>query len=256
MIYAGIDSGSRTVKIALWNSETHSVMDTALEDQGIHQERIALSLLHHVLQRNQLTQDRIQRIIATGYGRNNIRAAHAAFTEITCHAAGARHFLPQTRTVIDIGGQDSKYIRLSEQGAVEDFAMNDRCAAGTGCFLEMIARRLDLDLDQMGPLAIQSSKPALVSSMCAVFAETEIIGLLVGGASLPDIIAGVQQSIASRISSMIGQTITPPIVLTGGVALVPGIVHALSDRFKLPVQIAPHPQMVGAVGAAILASQS
>jgi len=191
--------------------------------------------------------------VATGYGRNTVDFADTTITEITCHARGVRHLVPDARTVIDIGGQDSKLIRMNPRGAVQDFVMNDRCAAGTGCFLEVVAKRLDLTLDALGDVAGRSRTPAAISSMCVVFAETEIIGLLAAGTSPEDIVAGVQTSIATRVASMAGRSVESPVVFTGGVAMIPGMDAALQSALGCPVAIAPQPQLSGALGAAILA---
>jgi predicted CoA-substrate-specific enzyme activase len=179
--------------------------------------------------------------------------ADTTITEITCHAVGVRHLVPTAQTVIDIGGQDSKLVRLDANGKVRDFAMNDRCAAGTGRFLEVVADRLGLALGDLGPMAAQSRSPAAISSMCVVFAETEIIGLLAGGRAREDIVAGVQTAIASRIVAMAGRNVEAPIVFTGGVARISGMETALQTALGQPVAISPEPQMTGALGAALLA---
>jgi predicted CoA-substrate-specific enzyme activase len=174
---------------------------------------------------------------------------------ITCHGVGVRHLVPEVRTVIDIGGQDSKLIRLDNEGNVRDFIMNDRCAAGTGRFLEIVARRLNVTLDSLGKMAEKSKTPAPISNTCVVFAETEITGLLACDTPRDDIAAGVQNSIATRISTMAGRGVTPPVVFTGGVALVPEMDNALKAALGHEVTISPDPQMTGAIGAAILAAR-
>ena len=193
--------------------------------------------------------------MATGYARNGVMIADTTITEITCHARGVHHLMPEARTVIEIGGQDSKLLRLDAGGQVRDFAMNDRCAAGTGRFLEMVAQRLGVGLERLGELAKAGAQPAAISSMCAVFAETEIIGLLAGGGKAEDIAAGVQAAVASRVLSMTGREVATPIAFTGGVAMIPGMREALSAAMGRPVAIAPQPQFTGALGAAILAAK-
>jgi predicted CoA-substrate-specific enzyme activase len=193
--------------------------------------------------------------VATGYGRKLITDAERAITEITCQAWGVRHRSPQARTIIDIGGQDSKLLRLRDDGAVDDFVMNDRCAAGTGRFLEVVAAQLGLRLKVMGDLASGGDGPAAISSMCVVFAETEIVGLLASGITRESIAAGVQQAIAKRVAAMAGRNVASPVVFTGGVALIPGMDAALERTLGLPVAIAPDPQSTAALGAAILAAQ-
>ena len=192
--------------------------------------------------------------MATGYGRKLIRAADLQMTEITCQAVGVSHSLPGTRTVIDIGGQDSKFLQLLPSGKVSDFAMNDRCAAGTGRFLEMVATQLGVAAAELGEMAGRSRKPARISSMCVVFAETEIVGLLAQGCTAEDIAAGIQIAIAQRIHAMGGLKATPPVVFVGGVALVPMMDAALSTAVGHPVTIASNPQLTCALGAAIMAA--
>ena len=222
MICAGIDAGSRTIKVALIDSESMNVIAADITNQGVKQNELACKLFEKILLENDLKKQDVTSIIATGYGRNTVDIADTTITEITCHAVGVHYLLPEVRTIIDIGGQDSKLIRLDNNGKVYDFAMNDRCAAGTGRFLEIVAQRLDLDIESLGKMASKSKKPSPISNMCVVFAETEITGLLASGALQEDIAAGVQNSIASRIAGMAGRNITKPIVFTGGVALVPG----------------------------------
>jgi predicted CoA-substrate-specific enzyme activase len=181
--------------------------------------------------------------------------AHTTITEITCHAQGVFRVAPDARTVIEVGGQDSKVIWLETQGRVRDFAMNDRCAAGTGRFLEVVAARLGVDLPTLGDLSRASLQPALISSTCVVFAETEIIGLLAEGIAPADIAAGVQTAIATRVAVMAGRAVSPPVYFTGGVALQSGMVPALEQALSCPVRVPPQPQFTGALGAAILATR-
>ncbi len=163
--------------------------------------------------------------------------------------------MPDAHAVIDIGGQDSKVLRLKPDGGVADFVMNDRCAAGTGRFLEVVATRLGVKLLALGSLAARSRRAVTISSMCVVFAETEIIGLLASDVAAEDIVAGVQAAVASRVVAMAGRSLPDPIVFTGGVALVPGMQTALEIALGKAVVVAPDPQLTCALGAAILASQ-
>jgi predicted CoA-substrate-specific enzyme activase len=197
----------------------------------------------------------VRSIVATGYGRNAVRFADTTITEITCHARGVFHLTPAARTIIEIGGQDSKCITLEDGGHVRDFSMNDRCAAGSGRFLEMVAARLGVDLPGLGDLSRTSRKPASISSMCVVFAETEIIGLLAEGMPAADIAAGVQSAIALRVAALAGRAVTPPVCFTGGVALQAGMMRAMESAFGCTVQVPPLPQYTGALGAALLAAQ-
>jgi predicted CoA-substrate-specific enzyme activase len=196
----------------------------------------------------------VRKTVATGYGRRLIAQADTTVTEITCQVHGVRSLVPAVQTVIDIGGQDSKVIFLDGRGA-RDFAMNDRCAAGTGQFLELVARRLGLSLSELGEHAARSQRPAVISSMCAVFAETEIISLLALGASREDVVAGVLQAVASRVATLAGRGLVSPVVFTGGVALIPGMREALSRVLECPLVLAPEPQLTAAHGAAILACE-
>jgi predicted CoA-substrate-specific enzyme activase len=253
MIYAGIDAGSRAIKIVLIDADGSRIIATAQTDQGIEQGRLACELFEKTLAENGIPRSDVGRILATGYGRNAIEIADTTITEITCHAVGVRHLVPEVRTIIDIGGQDSKLVRLDANGKVRDFAMNDRCAAGTGRFLEVVAGRLGIPVGELGAIASRSSSPAAISSMCVVFAETEIIGLLSCGRAAEDIVAGVQNAIASRIVAMAGRSVEPPILFTGGVAQIKGMEAALQTALGRPVAISPEPQMTGALGAALLA---
>jgi predicted CoA-substrate-specific enzyme activase len=255
MICAGIDAGSRAIKIILINAENMQVIAKGLTDQGVEQDRLASALFKRVLKKNGINKKDVAVIVATGYGRNAVSVADTTITEITCHADGVHHLVPEAMTVIDIGGQDSKLLRLDTAGRVRDFAMNDRCAAGTGRFLEVVAERLGVELESLGGMAAKSRDPAAISSMCVVFAETEITGLLASGTASEDIVAGIQTSIAARIISMAGRNVTPPIIFTGGVAMVSGMAEAMQAALGQTVTVSPDPQMTGALGAAIMASK-
>jgi (R)-2-hydroxyacyl-CoA dehydratese activating ATPase len=253
MICAGIDAGSRATKVVLFDAEQSRFVGSGIADQVVEQQRLAAELLEKTCRDARLDRKRVGTIVATGYGRNAVRFADTTITEITCHATGVYHLLPETRTIIEIGGQDSKFITLEDGGRVRDFAMNDRCAAGSGRFLEVVATRLEVDLATLGELSRESHRAALISSMCVVFAETEIIGLLAEGVAAPDIAAGVQNAIAQRVVGLAGRSVTPPVCFTGGVALQSGMVRALESALSCAVRVSPLPQYTGALGAAILA---
>ena len=255
MICAGIDAGSRAIKIILIDTENMQVIAKGLADQGVEQDRLASGLFKRVLKKNAIDKKDVGAIVATGYGRNAVSIADTTITEITCHAVGVHNLVPDAMTVIDIGGQDSKLLRLDTAGRVRDFVMNDRCAAGTGRFLEVVAERLGVELESLGKMAAGSSNPAAISSMCVVFAETEITGLLASGTASEDIVAGIQASIAARIISMAGRSADTPIIFTGGVAMVSGMTEALQTALGQTVTVCPDPQMTGALGAAIMASK-
>jgi predicted CoA-substrate-specific enzyme activase len=256
MICAGIDAGSRAIKVVLFDPDRAQVMATGIADQGVEQQRLAEELFARTLRDAGVDRAQVAAVVATGYGRNRVAFANTTITEITCHARGVHHLAPTARSIVEIGGQDSKVIRLEDGGRVRDFAMNDRCAAGTGRFLEVVATRLGLDLPTLSEISRHSRRPAQISNTCVVFAETEIIGLLAEGAAAADIAAGVQQSIATRVTAMAGRALQTPVCFTGGVALQPGMVRALESALGGPVHVAPQPQFTGALGAAILAARA
>jgi (R)-2-hydroxyacyl-CoA dehydratese activating ATPase len=255
MICAGIDGGSRAIKVALVEAGSLELLGAATADQGVDHDGLALRLFDGLLSQHGLGRGDVARIIATGYARSRISVADSTVTEITCHAHGVRRLAPDAMTIVEIGGQDSKLLRLEPGGSVRDFAMNDRCAAGTGRFLEVVAARLETRLEELGELAARSRNPATISSTCVVFAETEIIGLLASGVAREDIIAGVQNAIAHRVAAMAGRGLAEPIIFSGGVAMVPGMCQALQMALGAPVRVAPQPQITGALGAAVLAAK-
>ncbi len=256
MICAGIDAGSRSIKAVLFDTEACRVLASGIIDQGVEQQELAERVYLRVLENAGLQPSQISAVAATGYGRKAVRFANTTITEITCHARGVHHLAPTASTIIEIGGQDSKIIRVEGRGRVRDFSMNDRCAAGTGRFLEMLSSRLGMDWEQLAELGRQSQSPAAISSTCVVFAETEIIGLLAQGTRVADVVAGVQQSIAGRVSSLAGCAVAPPVYFTGGVALQSGMVRALENCLGCSVNVVSKPQYTGALGAAILADAS
>ncbi|NIA21322.1 MAG: 2-hydroxyglutaryl-CoA dehydratase, partial [Anaerolineaceae bacterium] len=201
-----------------------------------------------------VSRDRLRGVVATGYGRGQMAMAERRITEITCHAVGVHAVAPEARSIIDIGGQDSKVIRLDARGRVEDFAMNDKCAAGTGRFLEVIAGRFDMTVDQLGRSVGQKAAPVEISSTCTVFAETEVIGLLGEGHSREAIISGLHLALARRVAAMFEQlSAQPPVAFSGGVALNPAMVTMLQKCLQVPLRVAENPQLTAALGAALLA---
>jgi len=197
----------------------------------------------------------LQYIVGTGYGRLRVPFANENISEITCHARGAHWLCPTVRTVVDIGGQDCKVMSVSEKGKVLEFVMNDRCAAGTGRFFEAMARVLDCGLEGLSSLSLQSKNPATITSQCSVFAESEVITLVNEGIEIVDIAAGLHNSIASRLSSMVGRVgLVEDVALTGGCAKNEGLVKALEEKLRVSVRRLPEdPQIVGAIGAALAA---
>jgi (R)-2-hydroxyacyl-CoA dehydratese activating ATPase len=198
----------------------------------------------------------IGRTVATGYGRVTYAGADRQVSEITCHARGVLHLVPETRTVIDIGGQDVKVIHVEPGGLVRNFAMNDKCAAGTGRFLEVMARVLGLEIEQLAGVSETSVRTVSISSICTVFAESEVISHLSRGEPMPDVLAGIHQSVAKRVAGLVSRLgARPPVVLTGGVAKNRGVVRALEKELRTEIRIAPSCQLTGALGAALLASE-
>ena len=252
MLTIGLDIGSITTKIAVMNSR--GLMYTNVSFTGYNAEKAWRNILKEALVRLQLKESSVDRIIATGYGRSCVSIANKTVTEIKCHAVGARFYMNNVQSVIDIGGQDSKFIRIDNDGNVADFVMNDKCAAGTGRFLEVMARALEIDLDDFGELSLRARKPSSISSMCTVFAESEVISLIAKGESRENIVAGIHESIANRLQSMINRSgIAQPAVLTGGVAQNIGIKTALEKKLKTKLYVPETAQVNGAIGAAILA---
>lgn len=254
MITMGIDVGSITTKGAILDSDR--LIGSSLRTTGYHSGRAGLALFEKMLTECELKTTDVERVIATGYGRNSVDFADKAVTEITCHGAGAHFLDPGVRAIIDIGGQDSKAIALDETGRVSDFAMNDKCAAGTGRFLEVMAKALEVPLEKFGEFSSAADLPAKISSLCTVFAESEVISLIAQGETRENIIAGIHAAIASRVGAMASRVGMQPIVMmTGGVALNNGVVKALEDKMGLAIAVRPEAQFTGAIGAAILAQK-
>jgi len=252
MITAGIDIGSITAKAAIFKDG--KLIATKVIFTGYNAEAAGLRVYEEILAETGIDKNSISKIVSTGYGRNSVKFADKSYTEIMCHAAGAHFLNSHVRTIIDIGGQDSKAILLDDKGKVKNFIMNDKCAAGTGRFLEVMARALEVNLDEFGTMSTKSKNPSKISSLCTVFAESEVISLIAKGNQRIDIIAGIHESIASRISSMIGRVgIKEPVMITGGVARNAGVIHALEKKLGMKIEVSPYAQVNGAIGAAILA---
>jgi predicted CoA-substrate-specific enzyme activase len=211
-------------------------------------------ILADTIRKAGLKREDILMIVSTGYGRVSIPFADENVTEISCHAKGARYFNPAVQTILDIGGQDSKAIRLNEAGEVADFVMNDKCAAGTGRFLEAMARTLELSISELGPESLKSKEHVEISSMCTVFAESEVISLIAQNKEKADIAAGVHRAIAGKAWSLLSRVNPEPeYMMTGGVAKNVGVVKALEEKIGAGLYISPDPEIVGAAGAALFA---
>lgn len=254
MITAGVDIGSRTTKAVIIEGENKILAD-AIELTGIRPARTGQMVLDQACKKADLSRQDISRIVVTGYGRVSADFADKAVTEITCHAKGVHFLNPSVCTIIDIGGQDSKVIKLDKRGKVADFAMNDRCAAGTGKFLELTARALGTDLESFGELYGKAENPCSISSVCTVFAESEVVSLLAEGVALENIVAGLHRAIAKRVGIMaLRLGMEEEVAFTGGVAKNTGVVKALEEELMIEFQsLSFNPQLTGALGAAILA---
>lgn len=250
---AGIDSGSTTTNmIAL--DQSGKVVARAIVRTGAKAQNGALAAFAEIQDQLDAAPEDFKAITATGYGRFNIPFATDTKTEITCHAKGAHHLNPEIRTIVDIGGQDSKVICLDETGAVSNFIMNDKCAAGTGRFLEAMARTLEVDLPTLSVTGLDWDKDISISSMCTVFAESEVISLIADNHSESDIAHGINKSIASRTASMVSRAKgVAPFMMTGGVARNQGVVEELERKLDASLFIADNPDLCGALGAALFA---
>lgn len=206
------------------------------------------------LNASKLTADDIKATAATGYGRNSVSDADFVFSELSCHAKGAFWLYPEVRTVLDIGGQDAKALSVLAGGKLGGFVMNDKCAAGTGRFLEVMARILETELNQLGELDALSSKRVDISSTCTVFAESEVISQLSQGTNINDLAAGIHRAVAFRGAGLLKRLgINEPLFMTGGVARNPGVVRALETELGIKIHTDPRAQLAGAIGAALLA---
>ena len=224
---------------------------------GLPSEQSALQVVNSALKDCGLSFADVSRTVATGYGRVNVPFANKQHTEIICHSVGVNSLFPSVRTVIDIGGQDSKAIKVSLSGRVEHFIMNDKCAAGTGRFLEVMEGVLNIGLDRWGELASSAKSTASISSVCTVFAETEVISKVAQNVPLEDIVAGLCESIAFRVAQMAKRVVVErDVCLTGGVAQNKGVAQKLSELLEMPLVIADRPQGTGALGAALIALRS
>ena len=252
-MYLGIDSGSTTTKLVLTDAAGR-VLARRVGPTGADCEATAEALWRELLVEAGPAAEAVAATVATGYGRRRVTMAGRVVTEITCHAAGVHHLLPEVRYLIDIGGQDSKAVRLDVSGAVEDFAMNDKCAAGAGRFLEVIAAKFGLSLGELAAAAGPEVAPVDISSTCAIFAETEVISLLSEGHARDAIIAGVHQSLARRVATLAQHlSFDGPLAFSGGVALNAAMAAMLEKVLGLPVRTCPEPQFTAALGAALLA---
>lgn len=254
MYTVGIDIGALTAKSLVL--ENDKILGFTIIPSGSNSKETSEKVMDATLRRVDLSRNDISFTVATGYGRLNVPFANKQVTEISCHAKGAYYLFPTVRTVIDVGGQDSKAIKIGRDGRVMDFAMNDKCAAGTGRFLEVMAKALEVRLEDLGELSLQSKNKARISSICTVFAESEVISRISEGTPKVDIIAGIHDAIANRIFGMASRIkIEKDLVMTGGVAKNIGVIKALENKIGFKIMVPEEPQIVGALGAAIIARE-
>jgi predicted CoA-substrate-specific enzyme activase len=254
--FLGVDLGSTTAK-AVVVDETGAIAGTSTVQMGAVSRTGMTRAVTEALDAAGIEEADLSGTVSTGYGRKLVPGADRTFTEITCHARGTAAMCPGVRLVIDIGGQDSKAIAVDAEGLVEDFAMNDRCAGGTGRFYDVLARALEVDLAELGELALRGGEDLEVSTMCATFAETEVVSLLAQGLPTADIAASVHRAVAGRTLALVAQVgRRAPVVMTGGVARNPAAVRFLADALRCEVTVPEQPQITGAYGAALLALEA
>jgi (R)-2-hydroxyacyl-CoA dehydratese activating ATPase len=252
MPFAGLDIGSTMTKAVIID-EYGKVLGSVIGPTGAQHRHLALQVMAEVLGKTALVLEALDFIVATGYGRINVPFADKQITEITCHARGVHALFPSARTVIDIGGQDSKGIKLDAGGKVVNFVMNDKCAAGTGRFLEVIADTLGIPLTEMGPLSLTAREAVPISNTCTVFAEHEVTSRLAEGVGLPEIVAGLHAAIAGRVVNLVRSLgLQKEVAVTGGGAKNIGLIRAVEEQVGFPVLVPDEPLLTGALGAALL----
>jgi predicted CoA-substrate-specific enzyme activase len=251
--FAGIDVGSTITKVVILKE---GIIASIIKPTGPEQRRLANKVMEEALHKAAITFQAITYIVATGYGRINVPFADKQFTEITCHAKGIASLFPKAKTIIDIGGQDIKAIKIDATGRTTDFVMNDKCAAGSGRFIEVIADALGVPLDRVGELSLQSRKPAKISNICTIWAQQEVAASLAGGVPISDLLAGVHHSLADRICRMVNRLrVEDAVIVTGGGGKNKGLLKALSEQLGREVLVPEEPLITGALGAALLGKE-
>jgi len=255
LYFAGIDIGSTMTKVMLMDQRGDSL--SALKGPtGAEHRRLANEVMRQALEEAGLHIDDISFIVATGYGRLNVPFADRQITELSCHARGVASLFPTVRTAIDIGGQDAKCMKI-DGGRLTDFVMNDKCAAGTGRFLEVTAAALGIKLEDMGDISLSATEKVHISNLCTIFAQQEVVGLLSRDEKLENIVAGLHDALASRIATLARRLgMEPDVVLTGGVAKNGGMVRSMEQSLRCQVLVPEEPLLTGALGAAILARET
>jgi predicted CoA-substrate-specific enzyme activase len=257
MVFLGIDIGSLSCDAVLID-EKKNILSSSVIPTGVKNIESIARVKRNVLDASGIMEKDLKSIIATGYGRTRVKERNGAVTEITCHAKGIKHVIPKTRILIDIGGQDSKVMQLDPDGNVMDFAMNDKCAAGTGRFLEAMARALEVDINELGDLDKGATSDLVLSSMCTVFAESEVVSLIASGTAQNEIAKGLNRAIAARTNSLVKRVSKNAgslvVSMSGGVARNKGVVNAIAESMGLDKINTPEiPDIIGALGAAIIA---
>jgi predicted CoA-substrate-specific enzyme activase len=251
--FAGIDVGSTMTKVVILNG---GVIASIIGPTGPEQRRLANKVMEEALKKATLSFQTITYIVSTGYGRINVPFADKQFTEITCHARGIVRLFPKARIIIDIGGQDVKGIKIDAAGKIIDFVMNDKCAAGSGRFIEVIADTLGVSLDKVGDLSLESKNPAKISNICTIWAQQEVAASLAEGVPMTDLLAGVHQSLADRIMRMVNRLrVEDVVIVTGGGAKNRGLLKALSEQLGREILVPEEPLITGALGAALLGKE-
>lgn len=252
-IFAGVDVGASRTKMALLDSGKNLV-GFSVKKSGTDFTRTAEECLEEAMVMAKTSKDNVIKTVSTGYGRNNVSYSNDTKTEIGCHARGAYHYFPRAMTIIDIGGQDNKIIKLDSEGRRTNFKMNRKCAAGTGAFLEEMSARLDIPLEKMDGLARQSTEMVELGSYCTVFSATEVLEKIRQGKKVPDIIKGLFFSVIKRVLEM--DLITDHLALTGGVVEHnPFLVEMVREKTRSEILLPEHPQLTGAIGAALFAME-
>ena len=250
---AGVDVGSTQTKAVIVD-EQKNLVARALTGTGANVIQAAQNAFEQALREAGLEEQEVEFVVGTGYGRYKVTFGNTQVTEISCHGRGAVHMFPDTRTVVDMGGQDTKAISVSPDGEILDFCMNDKCAAGTGRFLGAAASALDIALDDLGPTALRGERPVKISTTCTVFAESEVLSWLGKGKKIEDILLGVHKSIAARSAGLLRRVgIEEQVTFTGGVARNTAMVHTLNERLGLEVNVSDESHYMGALGAALFA---
>ena len=254
MYFVGVDIGSTMTKVVLMD-ESGNLLSTVKGPTGPEHRQLANEVMRQALEQASLQIDDISYIVATGYGRLNVPFADRQITELSCHARGVSSLFPNVRTAIDIGGQDAKCMKIAD-GKLTTFVMNDKCAAGTGRFLEVTATTLGIRLEDMGDISLKATKKIQISNLCTIFAQQEVVALLSRGEELENIVAGLHDALASRVAALARRLgIEPDLVLTGGVAKNTGMVRAMKDSLDCEILVPEEPLLTGALGAAILAKE-